>query len=59
LLFCYCIGAVIGPVLASFLMKTFGDWALFLHNGAVHLLIGLFVTWHVLHLRHEPPPTKV
>lgn len=59
LLFCYCIGAVIGPVLASFLMKTFGDWALFLHNGAVHLLIGLFVSWHVLHLRHEPPPTKV
>ena len=59
LLFCYCVGAVIGPVLAAYLMKTMGDWALFLHNGMVHLVIGLFVLWHVLHKRPDSPTTKV
>ena len=55
LLFSYCIGAVIGPVVASYLMQQFGDWALFLHNGVVHLTIGLFVTWHVVRIRHNTP----
>jgi MFS family permease len=58
LLFCYCIGAVLGPVLASYLMQTFGDWALFLHNGVVHLVIGLFVSWHVIRHNHETTTVK-
>jgi MFS family permease len=53
LLFCYCIGAVIGPVIASYLMQTFGDWALFLHNGLAHFVLGLFVIAQILRNRNE------
>ena len=59
LLFCYCIGAVIGPVMASYLMQTFGDRALFLHNGVVHLVIGVFVTWYMIHNKKQQPPQEM
>jgi MFS family permease len=54
LLFLYCLGAIIGPTLASFLMARLGDGALFLHNAVVHLLLGLYVIWRIK--RKAPPP---
>jgi MFS family permease len=54
LLFLYCLGAIIGPTLASFLMARWGDGALFLHNAVVHLLLGLYVIWRIK--RKAPPP---
>lgn len=60
LLFLYCAGAVIGPLLASSLMAHFGQAMLFVHNAAAHLLIVLFVAWRIVvrqpAQRVEPEP---
>ncbi len=48
LLFLYCIGAITGPVLASFLMARYGDPMLFVHNAVVHLIMVAFVVWRVI-----------
>jgi MFS family permease len=54
LLFLYCLGAIAGPAISSFLMALLGDGALFLHNAVVHLLLGLYVIWRIQ--RKAPPP---
>ena len=41
LLMTFSIGAVIGPLLASFIMSTAGHGALFLHSAAAHILIAV------------------
>ncbi|MDJ1159836.1 MFS transporter [Chelatococcus sp. SYSU_G07232] len=63
LLFLYCIGAVVGPSLASFLMTSFGDRMLFVHNAAIHAVLAGFVLWRMferaapdLRLEREEPP---
>ncbi|MBS7702608.1 MFS transporter [Chelatococcus asaccharovorans] len=53
LLFLYCLGAIVGPTLASFLMARFGDGALFMHNAVVHFVLGLYVLWRIS--RKAPP----
>ena len=56
LLFLYCAGAVIGPLLASYLMEQFGQAMLFWHNAFAHLLIVLFVVWRII---ARQPPQRV
>jgi MFS family permease len=41
LLMMFSIGAVVGPLIASFAMSLAGTGALFLHSAAAHTLIGL------------------
>jgi MFS family permease len=48
LLFLYCVGAMVGPLLASTLMTQFGPTMLFWHNAAVHGTLALFVAWRML-----------
>ena len=43
LLFLYCIGAIIGPVLAATMMTAFGDGMLFAQNAIAHLIITGFI----------------
>ena len=56
LLFLYCAGAVVGPLVASSLMTEFGQSMLFVHNAVAHLLIVLFVGWRIL---ARPAPQRV
>ncbi|MFZ4786870.1 MAG: MFS transporter [Beijerinckiaceae bacterium] len=55
LLFAYCVGAVIGPIVAAALMQWLGDRALFVHNAAVHAGLAGFVIWRML---DKPPPPR-
>ncbi|MBW2543041.1 MAG: MFS transporter [Deltaproteobacteria bacterium] len=51
LLLTYAAGAVVGPVIASSFMQTFGPGALFVHTTVVHLgLAGFTLAW----LRRKP-----
>lgn len=50
LLFLYCIGAIVGPVLAATMMTAFGDAMLFAQNAIAHAIITGFI---ILRLRHE------
>jgi MFS family permease len=54
LLFLYSIGAITGPLTASFAMQAFGPGALYLHNMALHLALAIFV---VLRMRLREPAT--
>jgi MFS family permease len=47
LLFLYCVGAMIGPVTASYMMERLGPQALYLHNGGVHVAIAVFVALRI------------
>ena len=51
MLFIYCVGAIVGPALASALMSWFGPAALFVQNAAVHTVFVGFTLWHLL--RHR------
>lgn len=53
LLFLYSIGAITGPLTASFAMQTLGPAALYLHNGALHVVVAVFVMLRIL--RRSPP----
>jgi len=57
LLFSYCIGAVLGPIIAAGLMQWLGDRALFVHNAVVHAGLAGFVVWRMLD--RPPPPRQV
>jgi MFS family permease len=46
-LFIYCIGAIVGPTLVAWLMTTYGDRALFVHNALVHLAVTAFAGWRI------------
>ncbi len=48
LLFLYCGGAILAPVLASGLMARFGAQALFVQNAATHAALAGFALWRVL-----------
>ncbi|GLS17749.1 MFS transporter [Labrys miyagiensis] len=48
LLFLYCIGAVLGPVTAYYIMRWLGDSALYLHNAGIHVAMAVFVMLRVL-----------
>ena len=48
MLFLYCVGAIIGPALASTGMSWFGPSALFVQNATVHALLAGFVVWRLL-----------
>lgn len=53
LLLLYCIGAVIGPTTAAFVMKLYGPAGLHLHNGVLHLVLAAFVVYRMM---KRPPP---
>ena len=47
MLFLYCSGAILAPVLASALMARFGAAALFVQNAATHAALAAFALWRV------------
>jgi MFS family permease len=47
LLLTYTIGAIIGPTLAAVAMARTAPAALFVHNGAIHVALVLFVIWRL------------
>ena len=47
LLFLYCAGAIVFPLLVSWLMQSFGPGALFAHNACVHAALVVFVFWRM------------
>lgn len=53
LLFLYCTGAILGPVLAATMMTAFGDGMLFAQNAIAHAIITGFIIWR---LRGERTP---
>lgn len=55
LLFLYCIGAIVGPIVSAALMTRFGDAMLFVHNAVVHVVLTVFVFWR-MRLRERPAP---
>jgi MFS family permease len=55
LLFLYCVGAVIGPITASELMRLAGSTGLFWHNAAIHAALCLFVIYRI---SKRPPAEK-
>ena len=52
LLLAYTIGAIVGPTVAAWMMGWIGPEALFIHNGAIHVLFVLFIVWR---LWQRPP----
>lgn len=54
LLFLYCGGAILAPVLASTLMGRFGSTALFWQNAATHAALAGFALWRVGARRRGP-----
>jgi MFS family permease len=48
LLFLYCIGAILGPSLASTLMTWFGPSALFAQNAVTHTILAAFIVWRLI-----------
>jgi MFS family permease len=56
LLFLYCVGAIVFPLFASWLMQRFGPTALFAHNACWHAALVLFVVWR---MTVAPKPTNL
>jgi MFS family permease len=58
LLLTYTIGAIVGPTTAAWLMGWIGPQALFIHNGAIHVLFVLYIVWRLFRrpARAEPKP---
>lgn len=54
LLFLYCAGAIVFPLLVSWLMQAFGPAALFAHNACVHAALVVFVFWRMA-VKPKPP----
>jgi len=48
LLFLYCLGGIVGPMLAAFLMARYGDRFLFVFGALAHAGIAGFVLWRIL-----------
>ncbi len=57
LLFLYCVGGIVGPLVTSALMSWFGQHMLFAHNALVHLELAAFVVWRMT--RRAAPAEKV
>ena len=47
LLLSYTIGAIVGPTTAAWLMGWLGPQALFIHNGAFHVVFVIFIVWRL------------
>jgi MFS family permease len=47
LLLTYTIGAIVGPTTAAWLMGWIGPQALFIHNGAIHLMFIAYIVWRL------------
>jgi MFS family permease len=47
-LFIYCVGAILSPLLASLLMRQFGPAALFVQASLVHAIMAAFALWRLL-----------
>ena len=47
MLFIYCTGAILAPILTSSLMTRFGVQVLFAQNALMHILLVAFVVWRV------------
>jgi MFS family permease len=47
LLLAYTIGAIVGPTTAAWMMTWIGPQALFIHNGAIHVLFVVFIVWRL------------
>lgn len=56
LLFLYCVGAIVGPIIASLAMEKFGTGVLYLQNAGVHTALAVFVA---LRLRRSRAPRQV
>ena len=58
LLLAYTIGAIVGPTTAAWLMGWIGPQALFIHNGAIHIVFVIFIVWRLLQRppRHDAEP---
>lgn len=58
MLLAYTIGAIIGPTTAAWMMGWIGPQALFIHNGAIHVIFVVFVIWRLWqrppHLESKP-----
>jgi MFS family permease len=48
MLFLYCFGAIIAPIVASMLMARFGASALFVQNAAIHVVLVGFALWRIV-----------
>jgi MFS family permease len=46
-LFIYCLGAIVGPTFVAWLMTSFGDRMLFIHNALVHSAITAYALWRI------------
>lgn len=55
LLFLYCVGAIVGPIIASLAMEKFGTGVLYLQNAGVHTALAVFVA---LRLRRSRAPRQ-
>jgi MFS family permease len=55
LLFLYCLGAILAPVLASTLMARYGAQALFLQNAVTHAALAIFAIGRVGVRRRADP----
>lgn len=47
ILFLYCVGAILAPIVASSLMARFGGSALFVQNAATHAALAGFALWRI------------
>jgi MFS family permease len=47
MLLAYTIGAIVGPTTAAWMMGWIGPEALFIHNGAIHLVFVIFIVWRL------------
>lgn len=59
MLFIYCVGAIIGPALASATMSWFGPAALFVQNAAIHAALVGFVAWRLLRRAFALPALRL
>src|SRR5262249_26072747 len=55
LLLGHSVGAIIGPLIASFFMRFTGPGGLFLTTGGAHLLLAAFVIWRMM---TQPAPSR-
>ncbi|TCD14336.1 MFS transporter [Oricola cellulosilytica] len=47
LMFCFSVGAIIGPFVSSFIVQTYGPASLFTYTGAVHGTLILATIWRM------------
>jgi len=53
-LFIYCVGAIVSPLLASLLMRQYGPAALFVQASLVHAIMAGFALWRLLAEPNKP-----